>query len=83
MGYGTIGAPSVGKYAFFAGVDRFSLLQRYGLSEPWMGGWFSVVAAHLRGHGAMRSAFMGHSNTSPFLARFGMVLPGSGRVLAV
>ena len=49
MGYGTIGAPSVGKYSFFAGH-----------------------------HGKL-----GHSNASPFRVRFGVDLPGSGRVLAV
>lgn len=45
MGYGTIGAPSMGKYAFFAGEDRFSLLQRHGVSELWMDGCFSVAMA--------------------------------------
>ena len=49
MGYGTIGAPSVGNYSFFAGVDGKS----------------------------------GHSSASPFRARFGPGLPGSGRALAV
>ena len=49
MGYGTIGAPSVVKYSFFAGVDGKS----------------------------------GHSSASPFRVRFGLVLPGSGRALAV
>ena len=49
MGYGTIGAPSVGDYSFFAGVDGKS----------------------------------GHSSASPFRARFGPGLPGSGRALAV
>ena len=29
-GYGTIGAPSVGKYSFFASVDRVSLLRGAG-----------------------------------------------------
>ena len=40
MGYGTIGAPSVGKYAVFAGVDRFSLLRGAGwLNRGWVVGF--------------------------------------------
>ncbi len=79
MGCGTIGAPSVGKYAIFAGVDRFSPL-RHGLSDPWTCCGFPVVAAHLSGHGAKRSAFMDHSRASPFQVRFGPSLLCSGWV---